>query len=63
MTQRDLPIGPPTITEPPTVSTSIGTWVQGLSDHIDAEQFAALKAIAGLTAAVEVTERLDQNKE
>lgn len=54
MTQRGLPIGEPTTTEPPTVSGSLGTWVQGLQDHIDLKQFAALKLMAGLTVDPDV---------
>lgn len=56
MTQRDLPIGPPTTIEPPTISETLGTWATGLADHIDTNQFAALKAMAGLTVDPDVLE-------
>lgn len=61
MTTTDLPISEPTTTKPPTTSAALGTWT--MADQVGAEQWAAMRVIAGLTVDTSVIDRLDANQE
>jgi hypothetical protein len=60
MTQRDLPkVGPATVTPPPVITASVGSWTEGLADFIPADKFAELRELAGWTVEPTMTNPLD----